>query len=84
VVGGHTDSSGNPEYNQSLSERRAAAVRAYLVKNMGLDETKIRAVGYGGSDPVVSNDTDIGKAQNRRIEIVISLSKVEPVAGEQK
>jgi outer membrane protein OmpA-like peptidoglycan-associated protein len=72
AIGGHTDSAGNPEYNQALSERRANAVKDYLIKTIGLAEDQITAVGYGASDPVASNDTEAGRASNRRIDIVIS------------
>lgn len=70
-VEGYTDSTGSDTFNQTLSENRANAVRAYLV-GQGLDPTTISAVGYGKSNPVASNDTAQGRQQNRRVEIIIS------------
>jgi outer membrane protein OmpA-like peptidoglycan-associated protein len=68
-VGGHTDSVGSDAYNQKLSERRAKAVRDYLVRE-GIDASRITTRGYGKSRPVASNDTAEGRAQNRRAEVV--------------
>jgi len=70
-VDGHTDSIGTHEYNQKLSERRAAAVREYLIKQAGVDSSKITAVGYGETKPVADNKTAAGRAKNRRVEILI-------------
>ncbi|MGE4441778.1 MAG: OmpA family protein [Desulfomicrobium sp.] len=67
-IAGHTDSKGADDYNQKLSERRAKAVRDYLVTNFGLDGSLFSAVGYGESKPVASNDTEEGRAENRRME----------------
>jgi OOP family OmpA-OmpF porin len=67
-IAGHTDSKGADEYNQKLSERRAKAVRDYLVTNFGLDGSLFSARGYGESKPVASNDTEEGRAENRRME----------------
>ena len=67
-IAGHTDSKGADEYNQKLSERRAKAVRDYLVSNFGLDGSLFSARGYGESKPVASNDTEEGRAENRRME----------------
>ena len=69
VVEGHTDSIGSDAYNQKLSERRAKAVRDYLVRE-GIDASRITTRGYGKSRPVASNDTAEGRAQNRRAEII--------------
>lgn len=66
-IAGHTDSVGSDEYNQKLSERRAKAVRDYLVNELGMDANLFSAVGYGESQPIATNDTDEGRAQNRRI-----------------
>ncbi|MCB1492247.1 MAG: OmpA family protein [Rhodobiaceae bacterium] len=66
-VGGHTDSDGSAEANQSLSEDRANAVRDYLVA-AGVSPERLVARGYGEEQPIVSNDTPDGKARNRRIE----------------
>ena len=67
-IQGHTDSKGPEAYNQTLSERRAMAVKAYLVKQ-GVDSGRIEVKGYGESDPIASNDTEEGRAMIRRIEI---------------
>jgi len=70
-VEGHTDNVGGDEYNQRLSEQRAASVRGYLVQQ-GLPATAITAKGFGKTQPVVSNDTAAGRQQNRRVELVVS------------
>ncbi|MBT8421616.1 MAG: OmpA family protein [Gammaproteobacteria bacterium] len=69
-VAGHTDSDGDAGYNQTLSKRRADTVRAYLIgKGVGAD--RITSAGYGESEPVAPNDTAVGKASNRRVELRI-------------
>lgn len=67
-VAGHTDSKGSDAYNQSLSDRRAAAVRAYLI-SQGVAPAQLVARGYGEKQPETTNDTDEGRAQNRRVEM---------------
>ena len=67
---GHTDSTGPENYNQSLSERRADAVRLYLIAN-GIDSSRLTSSGKGESEPVASNDTRQGRATNRRVEFVV-------------
>src|SRR5262245_5614275 len=67
-VGGHTDSVGTDTYNQSLSERRAASVKDYLV-GKGVDASRLTTTGYGESNPIASNDTADGRALNRRVEL---------------
>jgi OmpA-OmpF porin, OOP family len=69
-IAGHTDADGEDAFNQALSEKRAQAVTDYLVK-AGLPAERFTALGYGSSQPVASNDTDEGKAQNRRIEFLV-------------
>jgi OmpA-OmpF porin, OOP family len=69
-VGGHTDTDGEDAANQALSEKRAQAVVDYLVK-AGLPASRFTAVGYGSTQPISGNDTDDGKAQNRRIEFLV-------------
>jgi OmpA-OmpF porin, OOP family len=69
-IAGHTDGDGEEAFNQALSEKRAQAVMDYLVK-AGLPADRFTATGYGSSQPVASNDTEQGKAQNRRIEFVV-------------
>ncbi|MBD9527647.1 MULTISPECIES: OmpA family protein [Paracoccus] len=70
VVIGHTDSSGSLSYNQTLSEHRARAVAGTLVAG-GLAPQRITAVGQGPTRPIASNDTPEGRAQNRRVEIIV-------------
>jgi len=69
-VYGHTDSTGSAEYNQDLSERRAASVAAYL-EMRGVNAARIGTRGFGETQPIASNDTEEGRAANRRVEIKI-------------
>ena len=69
-VAGHTDSVGSDQYNQQLSERRANSVAAYLSSH-GVDRSRMVTIGAGEAHPVATNDTDAGRAQNRRVEITI-------------
>lgn len=69
-IEGHTDSDGDDAYNQDLSERRAASVRAYLVERHGIDGGRLETKGFGESRPVADNGTPEGKQQNRRVELV--------------
>jgi OOP family OmpA-OmpF porin len=69
-IEGHTDSVGSQPYNLELSERRAEAVRSFLVAQ-GIEPGRITAVGYGEAYPVSSNDTEAGRQQNRRVEVVL-------------
>jgi len=69
-IAGHTDADGEDGFNQMLSEKRAQAVVDYLVK-AGLPASQFTATGYGSTQPVASNDTDEGKAQNRRIDFLV-------------
>ena len=68
-IRGYTDSQGSAAYNQKLSEQRANSVMQYLINN-GIEASRLRAVGYGEQDPIASNRTAAGRAQNRRIEFV--------------
>jgi len=70
-VQGHTDSSGSEEYNQKLSENRAGAVSSYLLQK-GISGNRITANGYGELSPKYDNSTEVGRAQNRRVEFVIT------------
>jgi len=70
-VEGHTDSVGSDEYNQRLSEQRANSVREYLV-SQSVPSNAITAKGFGEAQPVASNDTAVGRQQNRRVELVVS------------
>lgn len=67
-ISGHTDSTHTRQYNQKLSERRANAVREYIVKNFGINPKRVTSKGYGEDKPVTSNKTAAGRAKNRRIE----------------
>ncbi|MBC7849590.1 MAG: OmpA family protein [Chitinophagaceae bacterium] len=68
TITGHTDNAGKPEYNRALSKKRAEAVRAYLIKQ-GINALRLTSEGYGDEKPVGDNNTDDGKAKNRRVEI---------------
>lgn len=70
IVAGHTDSSGDAAYNQSLSEKRANTVRNYLI-GKGVDGSRLSARGYGETQPVASNNSSAGRAKNRRVELRI-------------
>ena len=76
-IAGHTDNRGTQKYNQTLSEKRAEAVREYLIKEGGVDPAKITAVGHRDLYPIAPNrkpdgkDNPEGRAQNRRVEINI-------------
>ncbi len=67
-IAGYTDSVGSDEYNLNLSDRRAQSVMDYLV-SLGVPAEKLTSRGYGEGDPIASNDTDEGRAQNRRVEL---------------
>lgn len=67
---GHTDSRGTEEYNMGLSERRAAAVKAYAV-SQSVPSSRLLTIGKGYAEPIGDNATDAGRATNRRVEIVI-------------
>jgi len=69
-IEGHTDSSGTESYNLELSQRRADAVRDFLIDN-GISANRIVARGYGEADPVASNDTMSGRRENRRVEVIV-------------
>ena len=76
VLEGHTDSRGADQYNMSLSDRRAVAVKAKLVEDYGIPAARISAVGYGETQPVASNETEEGRARNRRVVGEMSFSEV--------
>ena len=70
-VNGHTDSTGSLQHNQDLSQRRAASVANYLASR-GVDQRRMSTMGFGPSQPVASNATPDGRAQNRRVEVQIA------------
>lgn len=71
IIEGHTDNVGSDDSNMSLSRRRADSVRAYLV-GQGVERARISTSGMGEGAPVADNDTDSGRQQNRRVEVIIS------------
>ncbi|MEC9343883.1 MAG: OmpA family protein [Pseudomonadota bacterium] len=70
-IDGHTDNTGSPQYNQALSERRAVSVAQYL-NSRGVDPRRLLVVGYGQARPIAPNDSESGRAANRRVEIRIA------------
>jgi len=66
-IEGHSDASGNAEYNKALSQRRANAVRDILISEYGIDDSRVSAVGYGQDQPIASNKTKEGRLANRRV-----------------
>ena len=74
MVSGHTDSTGSAEYNLNLSRERAQSVAAYL-EGQGVKSSRFEVLGLGSSNPIASNDTANGRAQNRRVEIKIIPNK---------
>jgi outer membrane protein OmpA-like peptidoglycan-associated protein len=84
---GHTDSIGTDEYNMTLSQKRADTVRDYLI-SQGVQSDNVSAIGLGKTNPVASNDTDAGRQQNRRVEMVVSGDvigiPVSPIATPQR
>lgn len=78
VLEGHADSRGDDDYNLSLSERRAEAVKVKLVEDYGIPTERISTVGYGESRPIDTNETDEGRARNRRVVGELSFTEVEP------
>lgn len=74
LIEGHTDSVGEESYNMALSRNRASAVRSYL-GNLGVGSARMSSTGSGESNPVASNDSESGRAQNRRVEVAIFANK---------
>ncbi|MEX0965553.1 MAG: OmpA family protein [Pseudohongiellaceae bacterium] len=68
---GHTDSRGTEQYNLGLSDRRTAAVRQVMIDRFNVQASRVSTVGFGESRPIASNDTDAGRAENRRVVTVI-------------
>lgn len=73
MIVGHTDSSGDEDYNLRLSERRAQSASRYMI-SQGLDASRIQIVGRGEYEPIAANDTDASRQENRRIEVAIYAS----------
>lgn len=76
TIEGHTDNVGDDAFNQKLSEQRANAVRQYMIDKLGIDGSRLTAVGYGESKPVASNETEAGKLSNRRVQAVFDVNMV--------
>jgi OOP family OmpA-OmpF porin len=73
AIAGHTDATGKKDYNQRLSERRAASVKDYLVQRCGIDPATLRTEGYGESRPLVKNSSPANRQRNRRVEVRLDL-----------
>jgi outer membrane protein OmpA-like peptidoglycan-associated protein len=71
TIEGHTDSHGGDDFNQTLSQARAESVQQYMINAMRIPTYRLIATGYGETRPVASNETEAGRARNRRIDIVI-------------
>jgi outer membrane protein OmpA-like peptidoglycan-associated protein/opacity protein-like surface antigen len=82
-IEGHTDSTGSAKLNQDLSERRATNVMNFLVE-LGVEQKRLSAVGYGKDRPIADNKTEEGRAQNRRVELVVKVEKQEEVQEEKE
>jgi outer membrane protein OmpA-like peptidoglycan-associated protein len=72
-IEGHTDSQGNPDRNRTLSQSRAVAIREYLLGRLPISSSRVEAVGHGEDRPIARNDTEAGRARNRRIEIILTV-----------
>lgn len=75
TIEGHTDNVGKAAYNKKLSQKRADAVKKYMVEKGGIDAQRLNAVGYGQEKPVASNKTKDGRAKNRRVEAAVDYKK---------
>lgn len=83
AIEGHTDDVGKPEYNQKLSDRRAASVKSWLV-NHGIQSRRLSSAGFGMTRPLDSNDSEAGRERNRRVEFHIQGPAVPAVGGEEE
>lgn len=68
---GHTDNEGEEDYNQKLSEDRAKEVQSYLEKKVNQEKIHMEIAGYGETKPVATNETEEGRTENRRVEIIV-------------
>ena len=68
TIGGHTDSVGKDDFNLTLSQKRADAVKVYLI-GKGIDSNRLTSIGYGETQPIADNKSALGKAKNRRVEL---------------
>jgi|WetSurMetagenome_2_1015567.scaffolds.fasta_scaffold47351_2 OmpA-OmpF porin, OOP family len=78
-IEGHTDNIGPADYNKKLSQARAENVKKYLVEKLGVDGSKLTAIGYGEEKPIASNKTAEGRLKNRRVEAVVEYDKAKDV-----
>jgi outer membrane protein OmpA-like peptidoglycan-associated protein len=78
IIEGHTDAYGGDESNQILSQQRAESVQQYMINAMRIPSYRLIATGYGETRPISSNETETGRARNRRIDIVIK-PNIDPV-----
>jgi len=74
AIDGHTDWVGSDEFNQTLSDNRANAVKQYFISK-GIDESRITSAGHGESMPIADNNSAAGRAKNRRVEMTLSYYK---------
>jgi outer membrane protein OmpA-like peptidoglycan-associated protein len=74
LVEGHTDNTGKEEYNLNLSKERANSVKNYL-SSLGVDQKRLELVAFGETNPIASNDTEVGRQKNRRVEVAIYANK---------
>jgi outer membrane protein OmpA-like peptidoglycan-associated protein len=72
LIEGHTDNTGSENFNKQLSEKRAAAIGDYLIQK-GIDNNKIYTIGHGASKPIGDNNSEAGRAQNRRTSFTITI-----------
>lgn len=71
LIEGHTDNIGSKEANHRLSHQRADAVKNYMISKGSIEPSAIKTIGHGGSKPIASNDTAVGREQNRRVDMLI-------------
>ena len=84
-IEGHTCNIGTPDYNMKLSWRRAESVKNYLIKNFGIEASRLRTYGYGLTKPIADNSTRAGRIKNRRVHVIVSNAvEVEKPAPIQK
>jgi len=69
-IAGYSDAQGSDNYNRELSQKRANSVRDYII-GQGIPSARLVAIGYGEQNPIATNDTDDGRAKNRRVEFVV-------------
>ncbi|MBW1809079.1 MAG: OmpA family protein [Deltaproteobacteria bacterium] len=72
-IGGHTDSMGSSGHNQRIAEKRAEAIKFFMLKKMNIKPGRMKAIGYGEARPIASNRTKAGRDTNRRIEIIFKI-----------